>query len=147
MSCNNVLYRMRDGSGVLLYVGITLDVAARMRAHRGEKAWWPEIAAIELEHFRTRDELELAEAIAIRAEAPRYNLRRHDEKLPLIGSASMDEADRVKGHNVRVDDRLWERFGQACKAAGTSRTRVIVEFLMWYCRVPGARRPERPDPE
>ena len=55
------------------------------------------------------------------------------------------EADRVRGHNVRVEDGLWALAGKRAKAAGySSRTALLVAFLRWYCRMPGARLPQRP---
>jgi len=44
-------------------------------------------------------------------------------------------------HTVRVEDELWERFGDV---AVPDRSVVIREFIRWYVREPGARLPKRP---
>lgn len=33
---------------------------------------------------------------------------------------------------VRMDDDLWERFGQATEAAGLDRSTVLRDFVIWY---------------
>lgn len=67
------LYRAFDDSGELLYVGITGDVAGRMRAHRRKSRWWLQFDYLELTVFRERFEARAAERRAIRIELPRFN--------------------------------------------------------------------------
>lgn len=43
---------------------------------------------------------------------------------------------------VRIDDGLWKAFGEA--VGERNRSRVLREFIAWYCRVPGAKLPQRP---
>jgi predicted GIY-YIG superfamily endonuclease len=69
------LYRMRSADGTLLYVGITAYLLARIKQHAKDKRWWDEVAAIAVEHFPTRNEVEMAELEAIRSERPTYNVR------------------------------------------------------------------------
>lgn len=65
---------------------------------------------------------------------------------PPVACEPVKEADRVTGHNVRVEDGLWATFGRRAKAAGYgSRTAALVAFMRWYCRMPGAKLPQRPD--
>jgi metal-responsive CopG/Arc/MetJ family transcriptional regulator len=46
---------------------------------------------------------------------------------------------------VRVDDDLWDRFGEAVERQGApDRSVVLREFMAWYVREPGARSPQRP---
>lgn len=63
-----------DVNHVLLYVGVTGDPGARWRAHSNEKAWWREVVTVEVEHYDTRDEVEAAEALAIKSEGPLHNV-------------------------------------------------------------------------
>lgn len=66
-------------------------------------------------------------------------------QAPPVTCDPVGEADRVRGHNVRVEDGLWAVFGRRAKAGGYgSRTTLLVAFIRWYCRVPGARMPQRP---
>lgn len=70
-----VVYRLFDSSGVLLYVGMTVDWHQRRRQHRGDKAWWAEVdeSRTTFEHHHTRECCQLAEATAIYSESPRHN--------------------------------------------------------------------------
>lgn len=43
------LYRLRAADGTLLYVGCTADLPKRLRRHRSDKPWWPEVAILESE--------------------------------------------------------------------------------------------------
>lgn len=69
-----VLYRFYDHADVLLYVGLTADPGRRITQHRSTKSWWPQVSRVELEHFETMNEVRTAESIAIRDEAPLYNV-------------------------------------------------------------------------
>ncbi|GGM74097.1 hypothetical protein GCM10012275_50990 [Longimycelium tulufanense] len=44
---------------------------------------------------------------------------------------------------MRVDRDLWVEFERATGKG--RRNEVLVEFVRWYCRKPGATRPRRPD--
>jgi hypothetical protein len=43
---------------------------------------------------------------------------------------------------IRVSDDLWAAFGQL--AGDRNRASVVRELIAWYCRVPGAKLPQRP---
>lgn len=70
----HALYRFYDRSDVLLYVGITVDIPARVKKHRAEKPWWTEVSNISIENFGSRHEVLAAERTAIRTERPLYNI-------------------------------------------------------------------------
>jgi len=70
----HALYRFFDASDVLLYVGITVDPGARFKKHRGDKPWWSEVDRIDIEHFETRRQAEIAERTAIKEEQPLHNV-------------------------------------------------------------------------
>ncbi|MFE7928356.1 GIY-YIG nuclease family protein [Streptomyces sp. NPDC057456] len=67
------LYRLRDAVGHLLYVGITTNPAERFRKHESLSPWWPLVAAHTVDWQTNRPAAALAEATAIRDEAPLYN--------------------------------------------------------------------------
>lgn len=69
-----VLYRLKDVTGALLYVGITCDWLARRRAHAAEKSWWGDVAHVDLEAFPNRPAALEAEYAAVAAERPRWNI-------------------------------------------------------------------------
>lgn len=72
------LYRLYDGAGALLYVGIAYDPAVRWQAHARKKAWWTEVARAEIEHFASRDQAIEAEQDQIRRLRPRHNWTHND---------------------------------------------------------------------
>lgn len=74
------LYRLYDGDGRLLYVGIAKDPEKRLRAHRwgpDRADWRHDIATQSVEWRDTREEAEAAEIAAIRSELPLHNRRHH----------------------------------------------------------------------
>ena len=68
------VYRLFDADGVLLYVGISGNPGRRFNEHSGDKAWWPQVARAEMEHFAEREEAEYEERIAIQYERPVHNV-------------------------------------------------------------------------
>jgi len=58
----------------LLYVGISLNVFARLSQHRRDKEWWDEVTEIKVKHFDTREEALDAEAKSIKNDSPKYNI-------------------------------------------------------------------------
>lgn len=70
----HVLYRMLNSDDELLYVGISVDFAGRMRGHRSDKTWWAEISTIRLEHYPDKASVLAAERVAIDLERPAYNV-------------------------------------------------------------------------
>lgn len=69
-----VLYRMFDKDQLLLYIGISKSVQARLAAHGKDKDWFTDVCAVFLEHFPRRSAAAAAEQAAIRKERPRYNI-------------------------------------------------------------------------
>jgi predicted GIY-YIG superfamily endonuclease len=69
------LYRHFDRHGTLLYVGIARDVARRSSKHDANADWADLIVRIDVEHHDTRELALAAEARAIKAEHPVYNIR------------------------------------------------------------------------
>lgn len=76
---NHILYRVYDAAEVLLYVGITNDLARRFADHAVEQPWWLAVVDCKIEFFPDREALELAEVFAIRTEHPLHNVR-HTER-------------------------------------------------------------------
>lgn len=71
---SNVLYRVYDEDGRLLYVGITNNPPARFRSHRATKQWWAMVAHIFTKTYDSRAALREAEREAIKTEHPTYNV-------------------------------------------------------------------------
>lgn len=115
----HVVYRMFDGEGELLYVGMTMNPTARFGGHRKNKPWWPEVATIALEQHPSRQSAAEAESRAIRRERPRWNSVRYD-------------CGRVRV--VRVADNLWEPAMATAALRGDILSEVIRDELERYVR-------------
>lgn len=74
MPTRHTLYRFFDGTGVLLYVGISLRPWERFKQHRQDKPWWDDVATVTMEHHDTREQVLQAERDAIVAESPLHNV-------------------------------------------------------------------------
>lgn len=75
------LYRARTEHRWLLYVGVTGNVAGRMRTHRRSSLWWLECSYLELEVFPDRAMALLEEKIAIQLEQPQFNVVYADRSI------------------------------------------------------------------
>lgn len=55
----------------------------------------------------------------------------------------------TRQRNLRIDDDLWDAFGDAIERASPEfdRSAVMRQLIRWYAGVPGAKLPERPDPK
>lgn len=93
----HALYRFFDRTDALLYVGITMDLGARLKSHRREKPWWLDIHHITVEHFATRAEALAAEAKAIRAEGPLHNDQHNEMQLAQSPMSATEFAERILG--------------------------------------------------
>jgi excinuclease UvrABC nuclease subunit len=125
------LYRLRDEHGKLLYVGIAGNPGRRFEQHADTKAWWPEVARVDLEHFDTRDEALIAETIAIVNEEPAYNIRHGNPEACTVKVAPLDDAKPVTGL-IRKAQRAY---AEALEAAGTQHRRLVTDsiaFVDWY---------------
>lgn len=87
------VYRLYDGAGALLYVGITDDPQARFKHHAAKQPWWNEVATREVVWRESRGDAEREEVIAIAAEYPRYNIHRTTGRVHVPG-APMPQCDQ-----------------------------------------------------
>lgn len=53
--------------------------------------------------------------------------------------------NRTPTRPIRVPLDLWADFGDVATHLGTNRTALILEFMRWMARKPGAKMPKRPD--
>lgn len=72
------VYRAYDDAGTLLYVGCAVNVEKRMAQHRRTAAWYADMARTETVEYPSRGLALAAEAEAIRAEHPAYNVSGYD---------------------------------------------------------------------
>lgn len=69
------LYRLRDVTGRVLYVGVSNNVFNRLSQHAADKRWWPLVdpSKVTVEWFETAEAVAEAEDAAIAAEQPMFN--------------------------------------------------------------------------
>ena len=113
MTC--FLYRHFNEAGELLYVGISLCAIARLEQHK-RSSWFSEIRRIEIEHYSTREDAQLQEAMAIRLEKPKYNKITPDlcSDIAVIGPSgtkrrALTRAQIQKNYRARVRARQAEQ--------------------------------------
>jgi hypothetical protein len=92
------LYRHYHPSGDLLYVGISLNVQERHRAHFRGASWRDAIHQIVIEPFATREEALLAEEQAIRTEFPKFNRALNRRRHPI------QEISKTRGVPIYPDE-------------------------------------------
>jgi len=130
----SALYLWYDADHILLYVGITDDLAARQTSHAKRSAWSVFADHAKVLHFATRKEAEAAEQRLVRKEKPLFNRDYNDApgarqrlveylsgkgRLDLLGhyryapaaaskarTAAAAVAPAPAGHVVRFADRL-----------------------------------------
>lgn len=69
-----VVYRMYDKRNRLLYIGATSNPKERLRHHRYQSPFWAEVVSVVYEDHASRTDALAAEAAAILAEQPVYNV-------------------------------------------------------------------------
>lgn len=99
------LYRLYDTADRLLYVGITNDPKERMKAHAGDKDWWPSVCTRDFEWFASREEAAAAEVIAIREEQPAHNRTHNTWGVLVLLPAAAEDTLRPQPKLVTVDER------------------------------------------
>jgi hypothetical protein len=82
------LYRHFDAEGVLLYVGISIDVGRRTGDHAKHSAWFDRVARIDVETFDSRDAAIDAERRAIINECPLFNVHHNGKAAASSGNAA-----------------------------------------------------------
>jgi hypothetical protein len=132
------LYRLLDQSGRLLYVGISHKPDVRWGQHSEEKDWWPLVDRRIVEWHDTRAAAERAETRAIAQEHPVFNY------VGTPRATVSEKAGKTPARPIRVDQELWDAFGQAVTAGDTDRSAALRAFMGWYARKPGAKLPTRP---
>jgi hypothetical protein len=120
----STLYRAYDASGDLLYVGIAKSWMHRWAHHQYDSAWFADVRRIELEPFPTRRAALDAERIAIRTEAPLYNIEHN--------SGDRRWQKKKKPRSVRIEElrsmvqRARDQYGDD---SPMQRTEEVLEWI------------------
>jgi hypothetical protein len=67
------VYRCLNSDKRVIYIGSTAALLKRIRLHRSQSPWWPEVAEVTGEYFPTVFLARAAERLAIKAELPLHN--------------------------------------------------------------------------
>lgn len=135
---NGDLYRMFDENGVLLYIGLSMNVAYRASQHRAQKAWWPDVSRVEIEKHPL-SVLRQEEADAIASESPLHNIaltekpRRHQPQKR--GEPSDPAAaDRARRYRDRKRGGVPRELSPCGTRSAATRHRRHGEPLCDECR-------------
>ena len=102
------IYRMRDLSGRLLYIGVTNGGLRRFMEHSKDKTWWREVAQIDVEHIHcSRMVIEAVEREAIGTERPLYNVTHN--RVAELPPPTRALAAHQCGDHCLVSHRTWGR--------------------------------------
>lgn len=134
MTERTALYRLFDGTGSLLYVGITNDPETRWSYHARQKEWWPQVHERTVDWKATRTEAEAAEAEAIGRENPRWNAIRPDANGEMLHGrkGGRPVTGKTPIRKFRIDGELWEAAKKKAKAEERTITDVINADLHRY---------------
>jgi predicted GIY-YIG superfamily endonuclease len=127
----NALYRFFSANDGLLYVGITKDLGTRLKSHNREKTWFREVAYIRVEHFDSREDVELAEYRAITEEHPLWNITyrvvpgAHVTLAEVIAAWEAIEA-AVENYRTVLREALASGIQQGDIADALERTREMI---------------------
>lgn len=130
MSQRNVLYRVHDVNGALLYVGATTTPGTRLRTHHHYQPWWDEAANITLEHFATWADLMAAETRAIETEGAKYNVIHspHSVRSTKGRGANGTGSVYLRGDGMWVGAvSIYDASGQRKRKTVSSKDREVAE--------------------
>lgn len=90
------LYRFYDRTGVLIYIGITVDFHQRRKKHMTYKAWWARVdeTATTVEYYLGKRAALDAEREAIKSEKPLEN-DQHNEFVPIAVAAGVARSNAL----------------------------------------------------
>jgi len=90
------VYRAFDADGVLLYVGVSLNPMARMHSHCSRAAWYRFMVRIEINWHDNIEAASIAEASAITAENPRFNVAGATRRWALVRCGPAEQKRRAE---------------------------------------------------
>ncbi len=60
-------------------------------------------------------------------------------------TSTTTDGNKTPTRPIRVPLDLWAQFGDVAKQLGTDRTKLLLEYMRYMTRHPGAKLPKRPD--
>lgn len=84
------VYKAYDINGRLLYVGISVNVFARMKEHKQYAGWMSAASRIDVVRYADRASAQAVEAICIRDDAPVFNVTRESTRGRSLPTVSLE---------------------------------------------------------
>jgi hypothetical protein len=114
-NAEHALYRFFGAGGVLLYVGLTVQLPIRLRDHHRGRAWWSEVERMTVQRYPGRPEVIAAERLAIINEKPKYNIQHNGSKGKIVAAEPEQEdiiiSKTFVGSFFHADsDRQWQGY-------------------------------------
>ena len=135
------LYRLFGDDDALLYIGIAKTFGKRWHQHAQVQPWWPEVRRQAIDWFPDRPSAESAEAPAIKAERPKYNIMHNPLRVaprpePIKRPARKQELEFAPGISMAQFMRLpvTVDIPQAARVLGLSRKEAL--DLVWKGQFP-----------
>ena len=113
------VYRIYDGAGALLYVGVAATYLRRLSHHETSAAWFLDAASARLVHYPTRAEALAAEAAAIIQESPAHNVCQRARQGRGSGADQFEPAAVEALTRQYHEEKAAEQFEQAAIEALT----------------------------
>ena len=117
------LYRHFNKAGELLYVGISLNSAARLTSHANSSGWFSEISTMTVQQFPSRAEALAAENFAVQTEKPKYNASH--------SSATKSDCRQQTGPHwtMRPPADVAAALNKITESTGISRSKLIFNLI------------------
>lgn len=128
---SNDLYRLYAADGRLLYVGISYSAIQRMAQHKADKAWFGDVARIDIEKVPgERAAVLAAERAAIATEKPIHNVKHNRGAGPEEIAMPANATDDQRLYFLTFDDeKLVERQGYVIQHPYG----WIATYFSWWC--------------
>ena len=110
------LYRHYDKDGLLLYVGMSINLTSRTECHLSHAKWSKDIDYIKVEKYKTVAEARKAEASAIKKENPKHNI---------VHSPSIKRMDDSASYAFKKLKSIYGSDDYVAKALGITRQAVL----------------------
>jgi len=106
------VYRILCSHGLLLYVGVAVDVERRLKQHAATKPWWGHARVILTDRYATRFQALKVEAYFITYMRPKHNIS-GQTPLPNLPHPVLSESMylSVRGE-IMSEDEARERLGE-----------------------------------
>ncbi len=118
----HAVYRIYDDADRLLYIGVSYDPDDRLKGHKYAATWVDEYHHHDATWYDTRDEAEAAEAAAIKAEHPVYNVMHNATRDRTLRSMKIIRITPELGEaNVQFLKRFARESGAEVRASHVLR--------------------------